>query len=173
MVLDFGFWSRRERDELRVRAAEVGAQAQVVFLDVDRQELLRRLTARKAVAVHGTFRVDDGMPDDFTALFERARRRAARLCRQAIVRHPPKPKPSEAMLGPGTSALLWFRRRLHHGSTQPARGRGPALDGHAAALRSFERRAGDRRFSAAALAPDPGSSVCRTRCEQAFFRAHK
>lgn len=46
VVLEFGFWSREERDAAREKAASVGAQTELRYLDVPRDELLRRLAAR-------------------------------------------------------------------------------------------------------------------------------
>src|SRR5208283_2667954 len=43
VILENGFWSRSERDDFRSRAAALGAKTQVHFLDVSRDELLRRL----------------------------------------------------------------------------------------------------------------------------------
>src|SRR5262245_5405776 len=40
VVLDFGFWSRRERDEFRARAAALGAQCEIHYLKVSEDVLL-------------------------------------------------------------------------------------------------------------------------------------
>jgi hypothetical protein len=42
VILENGFWSRSERDDFRSRAAAVGAETKLYFLDVPRDELLRR-----------------------------------------------------------------------------------------------------------------------------------
>src|SRR5579875_1977479 len=47
VVLEAGFWSRRERDEGRALAKAAGAEAKVIFLDVPLEELKRRLVMRK------------------------------------------------------------------------------------------------------------------------------
>lgn len=46
VVLDFGFWAREEREDLRSRAKRLGASSEVHFLDVPSDELLRRLADR-------------------------------------------------------------------------------------------------------------------------------
>src|SRR5260370_40596523 len=46
VILENGFWSRQERDGYRTRAAALGADAKLHFLDVSRDELLRRLALR-------------------------------------------------------------------------------------------------------------------------------
>jgi predicted kinase len=48
VILDFGFWSRQERDDYRERAATLGARSEIRFLDVPLPELERRLAARNA-----------------------------------------------------------------------------------------------------------------------------
>ncbi len=47
VVLDWGFDSRQERDEIRARAAEIGAEARLLFLDLPKPELYRRLAMRE------------------------------------------------------------------------------------------------------------------------------
>jgi predicted kinase len=57
VVLDFGFWSRAERDAMRERARAVGAACQVCFLDAPQDEIAARLTARNADLPADTFEV--------------------------------------------------------------------------------------------------------------------
>jgi predicted kinase len=47
VVLDWGFDSRQERDDIRARAASIGASTRLVFLDVPKPELYRRLAMRE------------------------------------------------------------------------------------------------------------------------------
>ncbi len=46
VVLDFGFWTREEREDFRSRARQLGASSEVHLLDVPGDELLRRLAQR-------------------------------------------------------------------------------------------------------------------------------
>lgn len=46
VVLEFGFWSRAERDELRDMARDLGVAVELRFLDVPFAELVRRLEIR-------------------------------------------------------------------------------------------------------------------------------
>jgi predicted kinase len=46
VVLDFGFWTREEREDFRSRAKRLGASSEVHFLDVPSDKLLRRLASR-------------------------------------------------------------------------------------------------------------------------------
>jgi len=48
VVLDFGLWSRTERDELRSAARVLGVGVELHFLDVETDELWRRIEARNA-----------------------------------------------------------------------------------------------------------------------------
>ena len=46
VVLDWGFWSRAERDDCRARAASLGVKTELRFLDVPLAELIHRLEWR-------------------------------------------------------------------------------------------------------------------------------
>lgn len=46
VVLDYGFWSKEERADFRQRAAQVGADMKIHFLDVPREALHQRLIER-------------------------------------------------------------------------------------------------------------------------------
>jgi predicted kinase len=50
VVLDFGFWSRGERDDFRRRARDLGAGFMIHFMDVPLCELLARLEKRNRQA---------------------------------------------------------------------------------------------------------------------------
>ena len=70
VVLDFGFWSRAEREGFRSRAAALGARSEVHFLDVPRPVLSARLAARNADLPAYTFRVTEAQLDAWWKLFE-------------------------------------------------------------------------------------------------------
>jgi GNAT superfamily N-acetyltransferase len=70
VVLDFGFWSRRERDDFRARAAQMGAQTEIRFFDVPRPELLSRLAKRNAALPPGAVRVEAARLEEFIRMFE-------------------------------------------------------------------------------------------------------
>jgi gluconate kinase len=48
VILDFGFWGRSERDDFRSRAAELGADFKMHYLDATEEMLFERLAARNA-----------------------------------------------------------------------------------------------------------------------------
>jgi predicted kinase len=70
VVLDFGFWSRTERDDFRSRAAQLGARSELHFLDVPEEELLTRLAARNAQLPSGTFWIDEARLTLWSRAFE-------------------------------------------------------------------------------------------------------
>lgn len=53
-ILDFGLWSREERDALRLRARAQGVRVELHVLDVELDELARRIAARYDGAPHTT-----------------------------------------------------------------------------------------------------------------------
>jgi predicted kinase len=57
VVLDFGFWSRTERQSFRERAAEVGAETKLCYLPVAFDELTERLERRNASLPPHTFHI--------------------------------------------------------------------------------------------------------------------
>jgi predicted kinase len=70
VILDFGFWSREEREDFRGRAQTLGASSEVHFLDVSEEELLRRLTARNAQLTDRVFHIPEEMMRSWVALFQ-------------------------------------------------------------------------------------------------------
>ena len=48
VILEWGFWTRAERDELREFGRSLGAAVELRFLDVPYDELVRRVVARTA-----------------------------------------------------------------------------------------------------------------------------
>ena len=48
VVVEWGTWARSERDRLRRRARELGARVELWYLDVDVEELWRRVRSRRA-----------------------------------------------------------------------------------------------------------------------------
>ncbi|MEO8756615.1 MAG: ATP-binding protein [Devosia sp.] len=59
VVLDFGCWTKRERDEFRARAHRLAADFRVHFTDASEEVLLERLEVRNAEHPGGTFRITE------------------------------------------------------------------------------------------------------------------
>ena len=70
VILDFGFWSRVERDEFRSRAAQLGARSELHYLKVPEETLLARLADRNAQLPPGTFHIDEARLRGWSHLFE-------------------------------------------------------------------------------------------------------
>jgi predicted kinase len=70
VILDFGFWARSERDELRAKARELGADLKIHFTDVSEELLLERIKARNARLPPGTFHIPEVKLKEWMRLFE-------------------------------------------------------------------------------------------------------
>ena len=71
VVVDWGVWSRQERDDYRARAKALGARTVVCFLDVARDEQWRRISARNANLPPGAFRIEEEYLDLWASWFDR------------------------------------------------------------------------------------------------------
>ena len=71
VVLDWGLWTRAERDRYRTEAQGLGIRVVLCVLDPPREELRRRLAARNADLPAGTFRIDETQLDRALRRFER------------------------------------------------------------------------------------------------------
>lgn len=70
VILDFGFWVRSQRDELRAKARELGADFKIHFTDVSEELLLERIKARNAQLPAGTFHIPVVKLKEWMRLFE-------------------------------------------------------------------------------------------------------
>ncbi len=70
VILESGFWSRKERDEFRSRAEELGANTKLYYLDVPRDELWRRLEKRNKELPPHTFHIKESDLDEWLKHFE-------------------------------------------------------------------------------------------------------
>jgi len=70
VILDFGFWSQREREDFRGRAASLGAGSEICFLDVPLEDLLRRLAARNLALPGDAFHVSEADLRKWSQVFE-------------------------------------------------------------------------------------------------------
>src|SRR5215213_6252423 len=59
VILDFGFWAREEREDFRQRAKDLGASSEIHFLDVPKEELLRRLEVRNSQPSQVSFHISE------------------------------------------------------------------------------------------------------------------
>ena len=70
VILDWGLWARAERDHYRSRASELGARMEIVFLDVELDELRRRVAERNRNLPAGTFSISPEELDEWAGGFE-------------------------------------------------------------------------------------------------------
>ncbi|WP_353644103.1 ATP-binding protein [Mesorhizobium sp. WSM2239] len=70
VILDFGFWTRSERDELRAKAHDLGAGFRIHFADISEELLLERIKARNAQLPAGTFHIPEIKLKEWMHLFE-------------------------------------------------------------------------------------------------------
>jgi Predicted kinase len=70
VILDFGFWTRAEREEFRRRAARLGAGSELHFTEATEEELLGRLARRNAQLPAGTFWIDEARLRSWIEVFE-------------------------------------------------------------------------------------------------------
>jgi predicted kinase len=71
VILDWGLWSREERDRYRLLGHDLGARVVLCLVDATRDELLARLSRRNADAPPGTFHITEARLDESMSLFER------------------------------------------------------------------------------------------------------
>ena len=71
VILDFGFWAREEREEYRLRAKDLGASSEVHFLDVPKEELLRRLAVRNSQPSQVSFHISEESMKSWIEFFQR------------------------------------------------------------------------------------------------------
>ena len=70
VILDWGVWTRAERDHYRQRARDLGASVQTVFLDAPIETLHQRVAQRNLDLPAGTFSISAEELDEWAALFE-------------------------------------------------------------------------------------------------------
>lgn len=70
VILDFGMWAKVERQDFRQRAASLGAETKVHFLDVPFVELLERLEVRNKQASDDVTFIPLSMMRDFLPHFQ-------------------------------------------------------------------------------------------------------
>ena len=70
VILDFGFWSRAEREGFRDRATALGAASIIHFVDTPLSVLETRLTERRRERPANTFIVTAAQLQEWSTLFE-------------------------------------------------------------------------------------------------------
>ena len=70
VILDFGFWTKRERDELRAKAHDLNVGFRIHFADLSEEPLLERIKARNGRLPSGTFHIPEARLKEWLRMFE-------------------------------------------------------------------------------------------------------
>lgn len=70
VVLDYGLWLRSEREDYKRLVEAAGGRWRLLYFEVDRGELSRRLTQRNERSDANALTVTDSVLDDFIGRFE-------------------------------------------------------------------------------------------------------
>ncbi|SDO74907.1 Predicted kinase [Paenibacillus sp. yr247] len=70
VILDFGFWVRIQRDDMRAQAAKLGADFKIHFSDASEEVLLARLMARNDELPQGAFYIPETMLKEWILIYE-------------------------------------------------------------------------------------------------------
>ncbi|KAA2267157.1 ATP-binding protein [Solihabitans fulvus] len=70
VILEFGFWSRAERDEMRVAGRALGVSVELHYLAVPFDELVRRVDARHSEGMVGTVPITRELMTEYQRLFQ-------------------------------------------------------------------------------------------------------
>jgi predicted kinase len=70
VILDFGFWTRRERDEFRTRARDLGAGFRIHFADAADERLVERIRVRNDHRPAGAFHIPEAKLREWMLAFE-------------------------------------------------------------------------------------------------------
>ncbi len=70
VILDFGCWFRSQREELRSKAASLGADFKIHYAEAAEDVLLERLEARNALRAEGTFFIPTAKLKEWIQIFE-------------------------------------------------------------------------------------------------------
>jgi predicted kinase len=70
VILEWGFWSKQERDYYRTEARSLGASVRLFFLEVGLNEIWNRLEKRNSNLPPGTFKITRENLEEWSKLFE-------------------------------------------------------------------------------------------------------
>lgn len=70
VILDFGFWSKEEREDFRQRAKSLGVGFKLHYMDVPKEELFRRLEVRNRSLSDQTFVIPRAEMEKYIKVFQ-------------------------------------------------------------------------------------------------------
>jgi predicted kinase len=71
IILDFGFWAKEEREYFRSEAKKIGARSEIVFMDVDKEELMKRIRIRNENLTNTTHYIPEDMMMTWIGFFQK------------------------------------------------------------------------------------------------------
>ncbi|OGN29197.1 MAG: hypothetical protein A3A33_02935 [Candidatus Yanofskybacteria bacterium RIFCSPLOWO2_01_FULL_49_25] len=85
VILENGLWSRKERDDKRHDAEQLGANTEMHYLDVPLDELMQRIENRNASGAHATVPITREQLEKYSKVFEAPDERELALFSKAVV----------------------------------------------------------------------------------------
>jgi predicted kinase len=70
VILDFGFWAKEEREHFRSEAKRLGAGFKIHYMDVDEEELFKRLEKRNKELPEGVFKIPKEKMKEYVRIFQ-------------------------------------------------------------------------------------------------------
>lgn len=70
VILEFGFWTRKERGKFRTQAERLGAETKLHYMNVPHKELWRRLQKRNSELPPYAFEVKESDLNEWIKMFE-------------------------------------------------------------------------------------------------------
>ena len=71
IILDFGFWAKEEREYFRSQAKKIGARSEIVFMDVDKEELMKRVRIRNENLTNAIHYIPEEMMRSWIRFFQK------------------------------------------------------------------------------------------------------
>lgn len=70
VILDFGFWTKAERNALKAMAQKIHAKVEIHFLNPSQDELIKRMESRQSAPSENTFGFSKQQLEQWSQLFE-------------------------------------------------------------------------------------------------------
>lgn len=71
IILDFGFWAKEEREDFRARAKTIGARSEIVFMDIEEEELIKRVRMRNENLTNTVHYIPEEMMRSWIRFFQK------------------------------------------------------------------------------------------------------
>ena len=71
VILDFGFWAKEEREDFRSRARKIGAGSELIYMDIDEEELIKRVKIRNENLTNTIHYIPEEMMQSWIQFFQK------------------------------------------------------------------------------------------------------